>query len=205
MAAEEWPISNLCLSQIKKNHSQVTFSIVYEALFARFLIIGHQPNIQLLSVFQYKISSVPHSLVDEFGYLLKGDKSVLMKRLGSDSESVPNVLLADHIVWRTSGTVADIAESCKACLTSGEKYQGATIFIIFARWAYEELSAKDHEQQRRAGEGAAIYQLTLTSPLPPRDAIKPSQQVPAESISLQFQSCTQHQHGGQRKLSCTSQ
>ena len=32
-----------------------------------------------------------------------------------------------------------------------------------------------------------------------------SQQVPAESISLQFQSCTQHQHGGQRKLSCTSQ
>ena len=32
-----------------------------------------------------------------------------MKRLGSDSESVPNVLLVDHIVWRTSGTVADIA------------------------------------------------------------------------------------------------
>ena len=58
-----------------------------------------------------------------------------MKRLGSDSESVPkpNVLLVDHIVWRTSGTVADIAESCKACLTSGEKYQGATIFIIFAQ------------------------------------------------------------------------
>ena len=106
---------------------------MYEALFARFLIIGHQPNIQLLSVFQYKLSSVPHSLVDEFGYLLKGDKSVLMKRLGSDSESVPNVLLVDHIVWRSSGTVADIAESCKACLTSGEKYQGATIFIIFAQ------------------------------------------------------------------------
>ena len=99
---------------------------MYEALFARFLIIGQQPNIQLLSVFQYKLSFVPHSLVDEFGYLLKGDKSVLMKRLGSDSESVPepNVLLVDHIVWRTSGTVAEIAESCKACLTlSGEKYQ----------------------------------------------------------------------------------
>ena len=86
---------------------------MYEALFARFLIIGQQPNIQLLSVFQYKLSPVPHSLVDEFGYLLKGDKSVLMKRLGSDSESVPkpNMLLVDHIVWRTSGTVADIAES----------------------------------------------------------------------------------------------
>ena len=78
---------------------------------------------------------VPHSLVDEFGYLLEGDKFVLIKRLGSDSESVPkpNVLLVEHIVWRTSGTVADIAESCKACHTSGEKYQGAIIFIIFAQ------------------------------------------------------------------------
>ena len=108
---------------------------MYEALFARFLIIGQQRNIQLLSVFRYELSPVPHSLVDEFGYLLKGDKSVLMKRFGSDNESVPrpNVLLVDHIVRRTSGTVADIADNCKTCLTSGEKYQGATIFIIFAQ------------------------------------------------------------------------
>ena len=42
---------------------------------------------------------------------------------------------------RTLGTVADIVDSCKACLTSGEKYQGATIFIIFAQLAYEGLSA----------------------------------------------------------------
>ena len=43
---------------------------------------------------------VPHSLVDEFGYLLEGDKSVLMKRLGSDSDSdpKPNVLLVEHTV-----------------------------------------------------------------------------------------------------------
>ena len=88
---------------------------------------------------------------------------------------------------------------------SSETYQGATIFIIFAQYAYEGLSAKDRERQRRAGEGAAIYQLTLTSRLPPRDAIKPSQQVPTESTSLQFKSWTQHQHGWKRKLSCTSQ
>ena len=88
-----------------------------------------------------------------------------MKRLGSDSENVPkpNVLLVDHIVWRTSETMADIADSCKVCHTSGEKCQGATIFIIFAQEAYEGLSVKDHERQRRAGEGAAIYKLTLTS------------------------------------------
>ena len=81
------------------------------------------------------ISPVPHSLVYEFEYLLQGDKSVLMKRFESDSESVPkpNVLLVDHIVRRTSGTVADIADNCKACHTSGEKYQGATIFITFAQ------------------------------------------------------------------------
>ena len=83
---------------------------------------------------RYELSPVPHSLVDEFGYLLKGDTSVLMKRLGSDSEKVPkpNVFLVDHIVWRMSGTVADIVDSCKVYHTSGEKYQGATIFIIFA-------------------------------------------------------------------------
>ena len=148
-----------------------------EALFARFLVIGQQRNIQLLSVFEYELSPVPPSLVDEFGYLRKGDKSVLVKRLGSESESMPkpNVLLVDanqllyHIVWPTSGTVADIAESCKARLTSGDKYQGSTIFVIFDQYA--GLSAKDHERQRRAGEGAAEYQLTLTSRLPTRDAI----------------------------------
>ena len=49
-----------------------------------------------------------------FGYLLKGDKSVLMKRLGSDSETVPkpNVLLVEHMYgerqeqWQTLRTVA---------------------------------------------------------------------------------------------------
>ena len=88
-------------------------------------------------MFQYELSPVSHSLADKFGHRLKGDKSVLLKRLGSASERVPkpNVLLVDHIVWRTSGTVADIADSCMAgaCLTSCEKYQGATIFIIFAQ------------------------------------------------------------------------
>ena len=50
-------------------------------------------------------------------------------------------------------------------------------------------------------EGVAIYINWLLN----RDAINHSQQAPAESTSLQFQSWTQHQHGGKRKLSCTSQ
>ena len=59
-----------CMYNWYRHTKQVTFSIVFEAWYSRFLIIGQQRNIQLLSVFQYEISPVPHSLVDEFGYLL---------------------------------------------------------------------------------------------------------------------------------------
>ena len=47
-----------------------TFSILYEALFAHFLIMGHHST--PLSV------SVQHSLVDEFGYLLGGCPMVVV-------------------------------------------------------------------------------------------------------------------------------
>ena len=57
---------------------RVTFSIVYEALYARFLIIGQQRNIQLLPVFQYELSPVQHSLVDEFVNLLGGGPRVVV-------------------------------------------------------------------------------------------------------------------------------
>ena len=50
---------------------------MYEALFARFLIIGQQRNIQLLSVFQYELSPLQQSLVDDFGYLLSGGSRVV--------------------------------------------------------------------------------------------------------------------------------
>ena len=36
---------------------------------------------------------------------------------------------------------------------------------------YVGISAKDHERQRRAGEGSAQYQMTITAPLHGRDAI----------------------------------
>ena len=57
---------------------RVTFSIVYEALYARFLIIGQQRNIQLLPVFQYELSPVQHSLVDDFVNLLGGGPRVVV-------------------------------------------------------------------------------------------------------------------------------
>ena len=57
---------------------RVTFLIVYEALYARFLIIGQQRNIQLLPVFQYELSPVQHSLVNEFVNLLGGGPRVVV-------------------------------------------------------------------------------------------------------------------------------
>ena len=57
---------------------RVTFLIVYEALYARFLIIGQQRNIQLLPVFPYELSPVQHSLVDEFVNLLCGGSRVVV-------------------------------------------------------------------------------------------------------------------------------
>ena len=41
----------------------------------------------------------------------------------------------------------------------------------FVFYKYHDLSAKDHERQRRGGEGTTDYNLTLTSPLPKRDSI----------------------------------
>ena len=50
---------------------------MYEAVYARFLIIAQQRNIQLLPVFQYELSPVQHSLVDEFVNLLGGGPRVV--------------------------------------------------------------------------------------------------------------------------------
>lgn len=36
---------------------------------------------------------------------------------------------------------------------------------------YHDVSAKDHERVRRAGEVLIDYELSITSPLPKRDAI----------------------------------
>ena len=63
------------------------------------------------------------------------------------------------------------------------------------------IKCQRSQVSEKSCEGVAIYINWLLN----RDAIDHSQQAPAESTSLQFQSWTQHQHGGKRKLSCTSQ
>ena len=146
-----------------------------EALFARLLIVGQQRDIDLPDIFQYELSPVPPSLIDEFGCLRKGDKSILAKRLGvtDPNPSEPNVVLVDgnqllyHIVWPVSGKIGDVVENIKTRL--GHLYNRAEVFVIFDQ--YEKVSAKDHERQRRAGEGSVEYNIELNTVLPGREAI----------------------------------
>ena len=66
-----------------------------EVLFAQLLVVGQQRGIDLKDVFDHELSPVPPSLIDEYGCLRKGDKSVLVKRLGvPDSNAIcPNIVI----------------------------------------------------------------------------------------------------------------
>ena len=44
-----------------------------ETLFAELLIVSQQRGVQVTNIFQYELSRVPPSLIDEFGCLRKGD------------------------------------------------------------------------------------------------------------------------------------
>ena len=53
-----------------------------EAIFIRLLVVGQHRKLQLTTIFQYELCSVPPSLIDEYGCLRNGNKSILCNRLG---------------------------------------------------------------------------------------------------------------------------
>ena len=59
---------------------QVVFDL--ESIFLRLLLVGQQREMELLPIFGYELCAVPPSLVDEYGCLRKGNKAILMHRLG---------------------------------------------------------------------------------------------------------------------------
>ncbi len=128
-----------------------------EALFACLLIVGQQRDVDSKMIFQHELNPVPPSLIDEFGCLRTGDKSCL-----------PDVVLIDgtqllyHIVWPVPGTgrVYDIVEGIREKAKKLEP-QAKEKFIIFDR--FEKGSAKEHECQRRAGEGSREFNLELNT------------------------------------------
>ena len=117
--------------QVLKRGVKIKGKTVYnlEAVFARFVIVGRNRNVDLADVFQHELCSVPPSLIDEYGCIRKGSKAVLVSRLGVTiiNPPSPDTLLVDasqllyHIVWPSSGTVGDLADGMRSRLI---KYNG---------------------------------------------------------------------------------
>ena len=114
--------------------------------------MGSKRRTELLTLFNYQLCPVLASINDEYRCLRKGNKSVIVQRLGIlvSNPHPPDVVLVDalqliyHVVWQLSGTVAET-------------------FVVFDR--YEQVSAKDHERQRRAGESLPEHSVCLHAQL----------------------------------------
>ncbi len=68
-----------------------------EAIFNRLLVVGQHRQLQLTTIFQYEMCAVPPSLIDDYGCLRKGNKSVHCNRLGivQVDPSTPDVVIVD--------------------------------------------------------------------------------------------------------------
>ena len=126
-----------------------------ETLFARLLVVGQQRGVEVTDIFQYELSPVPPSLIDEFGCLRKADKTVLVNCLGVpvNSAPAPDVVLVDasqllyHAVWPVAGTSGDLASSFGVRLS---RYPPeAQNLVLFDRYYDDEPTAKDHESRGR--------------------------------------------------------
>ena len=60
-----------------------------ETLFCRLLVVGQQRGVEVTDIFQYELSHVLPSLIDELGCLRKGAKTALVNRLGGPVNSAP--------------------------------------------------------------------------------------------------------------------
>lgn len=169
------PIKTMSLLKKQIKGKAVRPVIDLESIFLRLLMIGQQQKISLEHLFVYELCAVPPSLIDEHGYLRKGNKSDLVKRLGVPETlpTAPDTIILDvsqlfyHIVWPHGGAPSDLISSIKAFLS---RYSDdADKIVVFDK--YQGTSAKDHERMRRACEATIDYDLSITSSLPKRDAI----------------------------------
>jgi len=120
------------------------------------------------------------SIIDDNGCLRKGNKSVLVQQLGIPvcNPQPPDVVIVDasqliyHVVWPSSGTVADLAASMGHRLSC---YNTQT-FVIFVK--YLQMSAKDHRVQAL---------IDYTSTYSRQSFEKQGQQAKAEQTPVYFQ------------------
>ena len=79
-----------------------------ESTFLRLLVVSQQREMELLPIFVYELCAVPPSLMDEYGCLRRGNKAILVHKLGvkhhkpphSDAIIVDAQQLLYHVVWR---------------------------------------------------------------------------------------------------------
>ena len=132
--------------------------------------MGQQRNIEVADILQFELSPVSPALVDEYGCLRKGNKSVLVKSLGvfATALSAPDVVLVDagqllfHVVWPVAGTMRDLAESFGAYLA--QYPPDSKKMVVFDQYDQGVPCSKDHECARR-GRSKEI-RLTPNTPLP---------------------------------------
>ena len=72
---------NVKTMQDRKKVIIVTVKAIFDidTLFARLLVVSQQRGVAVTDIFQYELSPVPLSLIDEFGCLRKVDKTLLIK------------------------------------------------------------------------------------------------------------------------------
>ena len=158
-------------SNVKGNKAKSVIDL--QNIFLRLVMIGQHRKMELEPLFDYELCSVPSSLIDEHDCLRKWNKSGLVKRLGVlEILPVPaDIVIVDvsqlfyHIVWPHGPS--DLIASIQGHLSHYP--DGTEKVVVFDK--YKDISAKDHEIMRRAGEVFSSYDLSISSLLPKRDAI----------------------------------
>ena len=145
-------------------------------------------DLELEPFFAYELCAVPSALIDEQSCLRKGNKSVLVKRLGvvelsakpADTIIINVSQLFYHIVWPHGGSPSNMIASIQTQLS---RYPCDSKKVV-AFDKYRDVSTKDHERMRRAGEAIADYELSITSTLPKRDVIMKRKQNKRDLASV---------------------
>ena len=121
-----------------------------ETILRRLLMVGHNRQLQLSPIFQYELYTIPLSLIDEYGWIRKGNNSILPNHLGLKQVSAPapHIVIVDmqqmlyHIVWPYGEDAYDLSKKIKyrlSCYCASTEQD-----LVFDR--YDTLSAKGHEK-----------------------------------------------------------
>ena len=101
------PIKTMC-DAMKSKRKPDKPAIDIENVFVRLIMIGQRRQLELGPLFDYELSAVPASLIDEQGCLRKGNKSALVKRLGV-IECTPAT--ADIVIFDVQQLLYRVAET----------------------------------------------------------------------------------------------